>query len=261
MTEEKIDRLSFTDSVSLLVEGLRAGSLKEYGYDLYVSNMVRRECGHLQGPPLTRATDSLSRKLSDAAWELCVRGLVRPGVRNLSGQSTDEGGYSITDFGKRWLREPPTESLIVADSNRVTSILEQAKPQLGEFAEAYYSRGVEATRCYQAHAFLATCVMAGAAAESVLLALATSKHGDRSEVLRTYASAQGRSRVEKMILGQATDSVKKHMNGFLGLLKEWRDDAAHGAPVVVSADEAATSLDLLVRFSLYAAKNWRMLTT
>lgn len=261
MTLEEIRRLTLPEAVTLLVERLREGTAAQYGYDLYVSNMVRRECDQVaNGPSKTDAMNLLSQKLSDAAWEICVRGLVRPGVRNLSGQVVDDGGFSLTEFGKRWLKEAPTDSLIVADSNRVTRILERIKPKLGEFADAFYVRGVEAIRCYQARAFLAACVMAGAAAESILLALASEKEGS-DKVLKAYNSAQGRSRIENMLLGQANKPLKQHMMGFLGLLKEWRDEAGHGAPSVVSADEAMTALDLLVRFCVFIEKNWSQLTT
>ena len=261
MTFDQIAQLSFTDAVAFLVDRLRNGGACEYGYDLYVNNMVRRECDDLpNGSAKGQAQDLLSQKLADAAWELCVRGIVRPGVRQMSGQVVEAGGYSITEFGKRWLKEPPTDSLIVADSNRMTRILERTKPLLGRFADAFYSRGVEAYRCYQAHAFLATCVMAGAAAESILLAVTVAREGDEEKVLKTYGSSQGRSRVEQMLLGQATKPIKHQMAGFLGLLKEWRDDAGHGAPTTVSADEAATALDLLTRFAVYVEKHWSTLT-
>ena len=74
------------------------------------------------------------------------------------------------------------------------------KPYQVRFGPGFYERAQEAVRCYGAHAYLACCVMCGASAESILLAIAIAKKGDEEEVLRLYATAQGRSRVENNIV-------------------------------------------------------------
>ncbi len=199
------------------------------------------------------ATKSLSVVLYDAAWELCVRGLLRPGVTEWNAQSIGDHAYSLTSFGKRWLNEAPTEPIIVTDPGRVSTLLKQVH---GRFGHGFFQRGSEAVRCYQAHAFLATCVMCGAAAESILLSLAIAKCGDEAQVLSEYASSKGRSRIENRLLGQADARMKARFDSFLGLLKDWRDESAHGVAVSISSDEAATALDLLVRFALFADREW-----
>ena len=45
--------------------------------------------------------------------------------------------------------------------------------------------------CYQAQTYLATCTMCGAAAESILLALAIAHSGSEARVLAEYATANG----------------------------------------------------------------------
>ena len=44
-----------------------------------------------------------------AAWDLCRRGILRPGVRAYNAQAAADGasgnGYSITPFGQQWLAE------------------------------------------------------------------------------------------------------------------------------------------------------------
>jgi hypothetical protein len=98
--------------------------------------------------------------------------------------------------------------------------------------------------------------MCGAAAESILLALAIAKNGDEAEVLRMYAAANGRSKVENLLIGQAGDRIKSQVRGLTELMKDWRDEAGHGRFSEISADEAATALDLLLRFALFADKEW-----
>jgi hypothetical protein len=63
-----------------------------------------------------------------------------------------------------------------------------------------------------------------------------------------------------LLLGQADGRTKTQFDGFLGLLKDWRDESSHGVAASISADEAATALDLLVRFAVYAERDWDRLT-
>ena len=70
--------------------------------------------------------------------------------------------------------------------------------------------------------------MVGAAAESVLLAVAIQKEGDEEQVLRTYRSTRGRQAVLNMIEGQAIAPTRNMLTTFAGIFSLWRDDAAHG---------------------------------
>jgi len=63
---------------------------------------------------------------------------------------------------------------------------------------------LEAIKCRNAEAWLACCAMSGAAAESVLLALAIAKVGNEEHVLQAYRQSSGRQRVLKLVVGQAT---------------------------------------------------------
>ena len=80
-----------------------------YGYDLYLPN-VMREWLRERGFPFPEGEPhmpDISRSFYSAAWELCRRGIIRPGVKAYGEQSTDDGaggnGYSVTPFGKQWL--------------------------------------------------------------------------------------------------------------------------------------------------------------
>lgn len=102
--------------------------------------------------------------------------------------------------------------------------------------------------------------MCGAAAESILLALAIKKDGDEQAILATYKSGNGRSRIESKLLGQQEDRLQKAYKTYGDLLKYWRDDAAHGVVSVINEEEAFTSMILLLRFAQFAETNWEILT-
>lgn len=103
--------------------------------------------------------------------------------------------------------------------------------------------------------------MCGAAAESILLATAIAKTGDEQKVLAAYSTAKGRASVENMVIGQATDNLKREFQGLTSLLKYWRDAAAHGQASTISDNEAYTSLALLLRYGTFVSEKWQELTT
>jgi hypothetical protein len=59
-----------------------------------------------------------------------------------------------------------------------------------------------------------------------------------------------------MILGQATDFLKREYRGYSSLIKYWRDESAHGKASGITDNEAYTSIALLLRFSKFANDNW-----
>lgn len=97
--------------------------------------------------------------------------------------------------------------------------------------------------------------MCGAAAESVLLAVAFMKM-DKEKVLHIYRTANGRAKVENLIIGQAREQLQKEFRGYLILLKYWRDEASHGHASGITDDEAYTSLAILLRFAHYVNDRW-----
>ena len=133
------------------------------------------------------------------------------------------------------------------------------RPFAQRFGPGFQERAQEAVRCYGAHAYLACCVMCGAATESIVLAIAIAKR-DEETVLAAYRTAQGRSRVENMIIGQASKGMQTEFKNYTVLLKYWRDEAAHGRKSDISDNEAFTSLAILLRFAHYAHDHWGDLT-
>jgi hypothetical protein len=233
-----------------------------YGYDVYIPLVID---SYLQSIGLTdRASQwhkqktELSSTFFDAAWELCRRGIIRPGVRIYRAQATDEGsagsGFSVTPFGHKWIEEAEDEDIFIpTEPERFGTLLQPFK---NRFGEGYHLRAQEAIRCYGAHAYYACCAMCGAAAESILLALATVKMGDQEEVTRVYLSKNGRSRIENKIVGQAQEYIKRSFGALMELLKYWRDIAAHGTTSEITDIEAFTSLSILLRISQFVDDNW-----
>jgi hypothetical protein len=102
--------------------------------------------------------------------------------------------------------------------------------------------------------------MAGAAAESILIAVAVAKTGDEPRVLKDYASAGGRGRVTKLIVSGLKGSVVRTFDAALQVLHYWRDDASHGMATTISGVEAYASLTQLLRLAQFCSDHWAELT-
>ena len=154
---------------------------------------------------LNSLADHQLRLFYDAAWELCRIGILRPGRLAPKGQATGTGflgdEYVVTAFGWQWLK---TERQPWIDPNRLAEIL----VAIGTiFGPGYRQRAAESVRCYRTCNYLAACVLAGAAAESILLAVAVTKIGDEEKVLADYKSSGGRERVLRAILGNVAAGI------------------------------------------------------
>ena len=250
------------DALNFIVSLLRSPGtpLAHGGYDVYTENaialyqvdreMMDRNTG--SGYPFRDRGIELSPLFLSALWELCRRGVLRPGLCDTAhsgvGQNVFGAGYSITPQGKSWLEHADYEGLASVIPGRFVDLLSSHERRFGP---AFVRRGAEAVRCYSAHAFLACCTMCGAAAESVVLALALERNPE-SEVWKIYSSAGGRARLVKRLTSGVPESSQREFNGFAALMTYWRDEAAHGKQSAISETEAFTSLMLLLRFSRYA---------
>lgn len=256
------------DALTYIIDWVRnnrgSSQYSNYGYDIYIPNVIRshliaKGTGHVE---VETQITGLSPVFFDAAWELCRRGIIRPGVRKLGAQATNEGsagsGFSVTPFGRQWIQETNKDTFVPTEPERFAHMV---APYASRFGSGFYARSQEAIRCYGAHAYLACCAMCGAAAESILLAATIAKIGDESQVLKAYSAAQGRNRVENMLIGQSSEYVKRQLNGFIDLLKYWRDEAAHGKASTISDNEAYTSLALLLRYAMFVNDHWNELTS
>lgn len=255
------------DAEKLLIRWLRErprSDYSNYGYDVCISNVIRWHLVSLaldqHSPEYNRLLVDLSPSFYSAAWELCRRGIIRPGVKRLGDQVTDPGsggdGYSITPFGDQWIAESDKDDFVPTEPQRFAQMLQ---PYHDRFGSGFYERAQEAVRCYGAHAYLACCAMCGAAAESILLAAAIGQR-DEESVMKTYASAQGRSRVQQSLLAHVIEPIRREFNNLSVLLKYWRDEAAHGVASGIADNEAYTSLALLLRLAQFVNQYWGEIT-
>jgi hypothetical protein len=81
-------------------------------------------------------------------------------------------------------------------------------------------------------------VMAGAAGQSILLAVAIAKVGDEAKMLTEYNGPSGRRKVTDRITGGLTASFVNQFTVALSVLHFWRDDASHGVMTTISEIEA-----------------------
>lgn len=249
------------DAAILLVQWLRSpnhGGWGSYGYDVYLPALIRT---YLEKNGVKHQDQEIKLReiipaFYAAAWDLCRRGILRPGVHSYGAQSTDDGsagnGYSVTPFGERWLEEADKDDFVPTEPGRFAEMLETFREQFGP---GFYERAQEAVRCYGAHAYLACCAMCGAATESIMLSTAVAKKGEE-EVLKVYIAANGRSKIENMIIGQAKEHLQREYRGYVSLVKYWRDESAHGKQSGITDNEAYTSLALLLRFAHFVNDNW-----
>jgi len=250
--------MNVEDAESILVRWIREKprtSYASYGYDVYVPSVIRWHLGE-QLPGVERQIRELSGDFYDAAWELCRRGIMRPGVRSSGLQATEDGsagnGYSVTPFGRQWADESDRDDFVPTEPQRFAQML---KPHSARFGPSFQERAQEAVRCYGAHTYLACCTMCGAAAEAILLAAAVAKLGEE-KTLAEYAGARGRSRVQTSLLAHVPEPIRQEFNNLSVLLKYWRDSAAHGRPANIADNEAYTSLALLLRLAQFVDEHW-----
>jgi hypothetical protein len=266
-------RLDLDDAVNFILLFLKDPAVRQPvapygnpGYDVFLSNLVRAYLvhtvppGQLQLEPMFHQRREELEVFLDAAWQLCRRGILRPGVRDLQQQGNGHGhagqGFSLTSYGRAWISAANPE-LVPTQPGRFGQLLVKASPRFGP---GFSERSQEAAAAYQGGTYLACCTMCGAAAESILLAIAIAKTRDEKTVINEYASAFGRSKIEKRIWSRLTLPVQEEFKRYTALLKYWRDAAAHGRATHITETEAYTSLVLLLRFALFTDERWEELT-
>jgi hypothetical protein len=198
--------------------------------------------------------------LYDAAWELCRIGVLRPGGFAPRGQASggqlySGDGFAVTEFGRTWLTDASQRPIL--DPGRVAAVLGEFGARFGS---GFAQRATEAVRTYRTCNYLAACVLCGAAAESILLALAITKTGDETAVLQEYKSASGRGRVTKRVCQGLAQPLVAQMEALLQVLHYWRDDAGHGTATTISEIQAHFSLSQLLRLAQFASVHWSKLT-
>lgn len=259
-----IEPISIEDAFNYIIQFIREGktsSYGSYGYGVYLPNVMRKyiaeKYNNGREEDYIKELAYISPNFYSAAWNLCRRGILRPGVQRYGKQETRDGsagnGYSITPFGEIWIQESDKDNYVPTEPERLGEMLEK----MGEhFGPGFQQRAQEAIRCYGAHSYLACCVMCGAAAESIILALSIKKTKDEEFVLKGYSRASGRQNIENIIIGKKKEHLQREFRGYTNLLKYWRDNSAHGRAVDIQDNEAFTSIAVLLRFCHFANDNW-----
>jgi hypothetical protein len=262
----------FDDAFDFLIEKLaavpdltgRMGSNARnatYGCDIWITNVVQAYWQSRMTPgPIADLSDEHFRPFYDAAWELARIGVLRPGTfaprgQAMGGQLFSGDGFSITQFGREWLKDAAQRP--IRDPSRLADVLRDFAPPFGG---GYAQRAIEAVSTYRTANYLASCVMSGAAAESILLAVAIAKVGNEAKVLAEYRAASGRRRVTKLITANVAAGIASQFETALQVLHYWRDDAGHGTMTAISEIAAHASLTQLLRLAQFASEHWVQLT-
>jgi hypothetical protein len=235
-----------------------------FGYEIYLPFIVKNclaefdpSSAHLQYAQDHPKNRELSPVFYEAAWELCRRGVLRPSVQFMGGQGIADGsGYSLTAQGRRWIEDGASVALL-GGPDRISQLFEKLSGQLGS---GFLQRATEAAHCHAFGVYVACCAMCGAAAESILLAVAVEKTKDEAAVLSSYRTASGRQKIISLIVGQAREPIAAPFRSATSLLSYWRDDAAHGLISTISEIEAHDAMARLLRFSQFTTDNWTELT-
>jgi hypothetical protein len=253
------------DAAAFIVDFIKnprpADGYPTYGYEIYLSNViaaylieVEKSTEHhtsLRGSGRAR---EISPTFYDAAWALCRRGVLRPGVMRLGGQSDDGSGngYSVTALGRAWIGQGLPD-LVLFDPTRLGQLFGALSAHLGR---GFLQRANEAARCHSLGVYLASCAMCGAAAESIVLSVAIAKSGDEAAIMAKYRAANGRRKVIEGVIGTVRQALAEPFRSATALLAYWRDEAAHGVVSNISAIEAHEAIGRLLRFAQFAHDNW-----
>jgi hypothetical protein len=91
--------------------------------------------------------------------------------------------------------------------------------------------------------------MAGAACETILLAIAIERTKDENQVVTMYRVRDGRRTLTNSITANLKPYLKQAIETATSLLSYWRDSAAHGHATEISEFAAHDALSRLLRFA------------
>jgi hypothetical protein len=252
-----VEKLSVTPDVG----GGRNARIATYGCDIWIPQIVQAYWQpRISGFNYGELTEQHFQPFYDAAWELARIGVLRPGAFMPRGEATggqlfSGDGFSITKFGREWLKDAGQRP--IRDPSRLADVLQTFASRFGG---GYAQRATEAVRTYRTSNYLASCVMSGAAAESILLAVAIAKEKNEATVLALYKTSRGRGRVTALITSGVAAGLASQFTTALHVLRFWRDDAGHGTMTTISEVEAHASLMQLLRLAQFTSDNWAALT-
>jgi hypothetical protein len=123
------------------------------------------------------------------------------------------------------------------------------EPYADLFGKGFQERAQEAVRCYNAHAYLACCAMAGAAAETVLIKVADTLGIKRSK-------NEAITKMRDSIISNSQKGIKEGLIAYSDIVKYWRDEGMHHEDWETKSEKAYISLAMLLRLSIFAKEQW-----
>jgi hypothetical protein len=200
-----------------------------------------------------------SEPLHNAAWELVRRGALVPAMwRESAGDYRFTGEqFRVTSRGAVWL-VMASDAPLPSEGGRFRDYLASHSTRM---RPSFLLRASEAVLCYQTGAYLASCAMTGAAAESVLLSLAIAKDGDEVRVLAQYQQSRGLRKIRDLLTQQRDSDIHGHVDNLAELLKYWRDEAAHAGDARIDEEAAFMALVLLLRLVRFADQRWEAIVS
>jgi hypothetical protein len=154
--------LTIDDAIGIIIDLVKRqpAEVKNFGYDLYLPHIfnlhliAREPAMGGNRNALYQGALELSPVFYAASWELCRRGILRPGVWRHGEQVHDHcqagDGYSLTPAGRDWLASADPLLFVPTEPSRLGMML-------GGFA-ARFAPGFnpqEAAKCHFATAYLA----------------------------------------------------------------------------------------------------------
>lgn len=196
--------------------------------------------------------------LADSCWFLALQGLIRPSTitsRNVTGGTHGANGmyFSITKSGEEWLKSHAGEYFIFVNAEQYKAIIE---PFSSYFGKVFIVRSREAGSCYQSCNYYATCAMAGAATESIILSIGEKVSGSIEEAKKIYNKAGGRKKLLDKIKSGLSQDLKNDIDNCVYMLNYWRDESTHGSCNSITKFEASNSLEKLLNFSRLIHTKW-----
>ena len=127
------------DALTFIVRALRdpKENLGNYGYEVYMLRVfdlyLKNVCGFQNHHESERAYDQIAPPFYAAAWELCRRGVLRPGIQTYRGQEAGgwANGYTVLPAGKQWLAEATQDDCLPIEPGRFSKLLDNFASRFG----------------------------------------------------------------------------------------------------------------------------------
>ena len=158
MVNLRLPRVSDEEAIDFILSHLRRGKKNQhplsdgFAFDLYIPDVVlkylepQQEEWRRQNPGAGMVgfqpdTITNSRPFYDAAWSLCIRGILRPGI--LQNRPQDQrpfmagAGYDLTPYGREWLAHTDETECLHTEYKRFSELFAVHR---NRYCPAYYRR-------------------------------------------------------------------------------------------------------------------------